>query len=122
MWTAKPKLIYVSRDAKDVAISFYHFYKDLYRSPISFEKFLDAFLEDRVQFAPYREHVNDYAKIKNYDNILLLSFENLIMKFDETIHKLCKFLGKSITNENMEKLKQHVKFESMKGKNFLHNN
>lgn len=45
LWTAKPKIVYVAREAKDAAVSFYHHYYNLYQYHGGKEDFLDLFLQ-----------------------------------------------------------------------------
>ena len=116
VWTVKPKLIYVSRDAKDVAISKYHIYKAVYDPSVKLTDYLEAFLKDQVLFSPFREHRVDYWNIRNYENILFITYEEMIRDIDASILKVGNFLGKTITNENFTKLKNHLTFDSMKSK------
>lgn len=44
LWIAKPKIVYVTREPKDAAISFYHHYFNLYKYCGTKEEFLDLFL------------------------------------------------------------------------------
>lgn len=113
VWTVKPRLIYVSRDIKDLAISLYYLYKEMNHSKATLNEFLEGFLKDQVFYSPCREHQQDYWKIKNYDNILFLKYEDLLNEVDETIEKIGNFLGKSIGADEMIKLKEHLNFESM---------
>lgn len=120
VWTVKPKIIYVSRDVKDVAISFYYFYKDVYHSTVELDDFLEAFMKDQVLYSPYKEHKEDYWKLRNFNNILFLKYEDIISDNDKTISKVCNFLGKPISTYNLQKLKEHLKFDSMKSKSQNH--
>lgn len=45
LWEVKPKIVYVARESKDAAISFYHHYYNLYKYCGSKEDFLDLFLK-----------------------------------------------------------------------------
>lgn len=114
VWNAKPKLIYISRDPKDVAVSYYHFYKDCCHSPVDFEGFIEAFLNDRLLFAPFREHRIDFWNLENYENILYLTYENVVRDMDFAIKRVTSFLGKTIGEDEVQGLKQHLKFDSMK--------
>lgn len=114
VWIAKPKLIYISRDPKDVAVSYYHFYKDCCHSPVDFEGFIEAFLNDRLLFAPFREHRIDFWNLENYENILYLTYEDVVRDMDFAIKRVTSFLGKTIGEDEVQGLKQHLKFDSMK--------
>lgn len=45
LWTVKPKIVYVCRDPRDVAISYYHQYKNLHGYEGTLQDFLDLFLD-----------------------------------------------------------------------------
>lgn len=45
LWTVKPKIVYVCRDPRDVAVSYYHQYKNLHGFEGSLPDFLDLFLD-----------------------------------------------------------------------------
>ena len=116
VWTKKPKLVHISRDPKDAAISLYYLQNDF--SPVSFklEDFLEDFLSDGIMYAPYREYVWNYLNLPDYENILYLTDEEMSADLDGTIQKVGKFLGKIVSNENAEKIKDYLKFENMKSK------
>lgn len=114
VWNVKPKLIYISRDPKDVAVSYYHFYKDCCHSSIDFESFMEAFISDRVLFAPFREHRIDFWNLKEYENILYLTYEDVVSDMDFAIRQVAHFLGKTVSDDDVQKLKEHLKFDSMK--------
>ena len=115
VWTKKPKLIYISRNVKDVAVSFYHFSIDYYNYPYTFDEFLQCFLDDALESTPYREHVLNYMNIPDYKNILYLTYESVTGNMDLYIDKVAAFLEKQITEENKEKLKDHLSFKNIKG-------
>lgn len=43
LWIVKPKIVYVAREPKDAAISFYHHYYNLYKYCGTKEEFLELF-------------------------------------------------------------------------------
>ena len=114
IWQQKPKIIHMSRDVKDVAVSTYYFLKDICNLEVSLEEFLKDFLNDSVPYTPYREHYLNYINLPDYPNILYLTYEYITQNMDETIYRVAKFLGKDISNENFELLKEHMRFDSMK--------
>jgi hypothetical protein len=116
VWTKNPKLIHISRDPKDVAISFFHLSNAFCLNPSTLEDFLEDFLSDAVIYTPYREYVLNYLNLPDYKNILYLTYEEMSADLDATIQKVGKFLGKSVSNENAEKIKDYLKFENMKSK------
>ena len=123
VWTKKPKIIYVSRDVKDVAVSNYHFWYSFdVKRKIDLNEYFDNFLNDKVFYGPYRESVQNYFNIPNYENIIFITYEDMCADLDATISKVSEFLGKSIAHENRQKLKEHLSFENMKSKSQSLNN
>jgi len=116
VWSKKPKLIHISRDPKDVAISFFHLSNAFSINPSTLEDYLEDFLSDAVIYTPYREYVLNYLNLPDYENILYLTYEEMSADLDATIQKVGDFLGKTVSVENAEKIKEYLKFENMKSK------
>lgn len=54
LWSVQPKIVYVARDAKDAAVSFYHHYYNLYQYHGSKEDFFDLFLKGESKTIPLK--------------------------------------------------------------------
>lgn len=115
VWIKKPKMIYISRDPRDVAVSIYHFGTH-YDSKSSMRTVLENFMRDDGFLCPYREHRLNFWNISEYPNILYLTFESVTSNIDDAIRKVSEFLGVTVSNENFQKLKEHLKFDNMKSK------
>ena len=115
VWTKKPKLLHISRDPKDVAVSDYHLMKNFSPVPLKIEDFLEDFLSDALMYTPYREYIWNYLNLPGYENILYLTYEAMSADLEGTIQKVADFLGKELTKENMDKIKEYLKFDNMKG-------
>lgn len=118
LWIKKPKIFYICRDVKDVAISYYHLLRDSHSTTDCLEDFMEDFLNDRNLYAPYRETRQNYLNIPHYENIMYLTYEGMSVDLDGNINNIAKFLGKSITIEKRRELKEHLKFENMKSEIF----
>lgn len=104
----------MSRDVKDVAVSMFYYLKDTANIKESLDEFLQDFLNDKVIFTPYRQHYLNYKNLPGYRNILYLTYEWVTQNMDEAIRLVVEFLGKEISDENFEILREHMKFDSMK--------
>lgn len=74
------KVIYVARNPKDVAISFYHLTR-LVRSigfTGDFSTFWNYFENGLVPWAPYFENVNEGWELRTAPNVLFLFYENIM--------------------------------------------
>lgn len=112
-----PKIIYIARNPKDVVVSYYYFVRLLYpvtRYDGEFKDFFDLFIHDKVMYAPWWRHVEEFWDRRHDDNILFLTYEDLKKDTEGTIDKLADFLGKTLTKEQKVKIIQHCSFENMK--------
>lgn len=116
IWNVKPKLIYVYRDAKDVAISMYHMFRnDKFLSfEGSMEEFFDLFLNDNVIYSPFCAHVNDFQKLNHLGHVLLLSYDDMISNQFGGVKQIAEFLGYTYTDDQLKQLTEHVSFENMR--------
>lgn len=115
VWIKKPKMIYVSRNPRDVVVSNYHFWTH-YDKSLTMETMFEDFLNDNFIMTPYREHRLNYWNIPDYPNILYLTYESMTSNTDEAIEKVAQFLEVKVSGENFEKLKDHLSFDKMKSK------
>lgn len=113
IWMKKNlKLIHISRDPKDVVVSWFHFAKNMWRAPAYIDEFVDEFIGSR---AMYNEHVLNFLNVKNLQ-ILYLTYEEVTSNIDEAIMKVAHFLDKKVSETNFVKLKEHLKLDSMQSK------
>ncbi|XP_055693934.1 luciferin sulfotransferase-like [Lutzomyia longipalpis] len=113
IWTVKPKIVYVARNVKDAAISYFHHYRSLQGYKFSFTDFLDVFLNDAVIYAPYHTHIVDFWNMRNEENILFITYEEMKKNHPEVIRRVAEFLEKPLTDEQITNLADHLKFDNM---------
>ncbi|KAL7013353.1 hypothetical protein ACKWTF_015345 [Chironomus riparius] len=115
IWTVKPKIVHIVRDIKDAAISFYHLRINTFHENVgTIEEHFEQILNNKCWYSPYREHTVDYRKIPDYPNIFYMTYEGLMADKADVTRKLVQFLKKSITDEQLEQLLDHCKFEKMR--------
>jgi sulfotransferase len=115
------KYVYIARNPKDVAVSYYHFesgknWSGNYTGP--WEHWLKIFLEGRVQRGDWFDHVLSWWEQKDADNILFLRYEDLKRNFDQELQKIAAFLGYPLTGEITNKIKHKTSFNHMKKDSF----
>ncbi|XP_071446822.1 sulfotransferase 1C4-like [Hetaerina americana] len=104
------KVIYVARNPKDVAVSYYHFNK-LQRDfgeEVSFEEYWDLFQRGLLHWSPYWSHVEEAWNDRSHKNMLLLFYEDMKKDLSAVVRNVVDFFGKSITDDQMEKLMNHL--------------
>lgn len=114
LWTVQPKIIYCARNPKDVAVSYMHHYRHLHGYKGTNEAFLDGLLAEQVLWCPQVPHTLDFWNIRHLDYVLFNHYEEMKKDIMSVLRKTCKFLGKSYTDEQLEKLAQHLSFDIMK--------
>ncbi|XP_007663326.2 amine sulfotransferase-like [Ornithorhynchus anatinus] len=112
----KAKIIYVYRNPKDVMISFYHFSKFLTKLKTSntMEDFMEKFLAGEVFSSVWFDHIKGWYTHKNNFNILFVSFEEMKKDLRNAVLKISKFLGKELSDEDMESVVKQATFQNMK--------
>lgn len=114
LWTVKPKIIYVTREVKDVAASYYHHHRLMFGYTGSWEEFVNAFIGGYVSFGSYWDHVLEFWKIRNEENVCLNSYEEMRKDLPAVVKRVAKFLNRSINSEQLKQLCNHLSFDSMK--------
>ncbi|XP_009330077.1 PREDICTED: sulfotransferase family cytosolic 1B member 1 [Pygoscelis adeliae] len=115
-WENRCKMIYVGRNAKDVAVSFYHF--DLMNKfqphPGTWAQFLEEFMAGRVAYGSWYDHVKDYWERRKDHPILYLFYEDLKEDLRQEIAKVARFLGRELPEAALDTITQHTSFETMR--------
>ncbi|XP_034102120.1 sulfotransferase 1E1-like [Drosophila albomicans] len=115
LWQKKPKVIYVFRDPKDTWISsYYHFVNFGFQYGKSLEQYIDEVLEEE---APKRDpilHAVEFYQLRNEPWVYYTSFNQMKKDLRKVIDDLSKFLNKTVTEQQMERLLKHLSFEEMK--------
>ncbi|NXH22828.1 ST2B1 Sulfotransferase, partial [Bucco capensis] len=113
---SKAKVIYVARNPKDVAVSFYHFHHlaKFLPDPGSFDSFLTRFLEGTVHYGSWFDHVKGWLGQKHLLDILYVTYEELHQDLRGTALKLSTFLGCPLAPETLAALELHCSFTAMR--------
>uniref|UniRef100_U5EHN1 Putative sulfotransferase n=1 Tax=Corethrella appendiculata TaxID=1370023 RepID=U5EHN1_9DIPT len=114
LWIVKPKIIYVARNPKDTAISYYHHYVNIFGYTGTKKDFLNSFIEERVIHCPYFSHILNFWELRHEENIISFTYEDLQFDKKDVIAKLCKFFGKMYSNAQLLELMKHTSFNSMR--------
>ncbi|XP_039595285.1 amine sulfotransferase-like [Polypterus senegalus] len=112
----KGKVIYVSRNPKDVMVSYFHFthfFKPMGKAK-DFSEFMDSFLNGNVPLGSWFDHLKGWYDHRDEFNILFISYEEMIKDLRAVVIKICKFLGKKTENMDIDKIVEEGTFNKMK--------
>lgn len=115
------KYIYIARNPKDVAVSYYRFesgkkWSGNYSGP--WEHWLKLFMEGDIQRGDWFNHVLSWWEHQGADNVLFLKYEDLRKNFQGELRKIAGFLNYSLTAEVMDNIQEKTSFENMKKDSF----
>ncbi|KAJ4934389.1 hypothetical protein JOQ06_007185 [Pogonophryne albipinna] len=116
-WEQNCRMVYVARNAKDNMVSYFHFDRMNLAQPEpgDWSNFFQRFMEGKVVFGSWYDHVNDWWKKKeSYPKIHYMFYEDMIEDTGREIDKLCSFLGLSPSAEDKMKVTGGVQFDNMK--------
>ena len=97
------KYIYVARNPKDLATSFYHHYFAIHVPGIEWKEFFEYFLVGKVEFGNYFDHVLSWWAHKDDDNVLFIKFEDMKREPVTTITQIATFMGSVHTHSGVHR-------------------
>ncbi|XP_073843420.1 sulfotransferase 1E1-like [Musca autumnalis] len=115
LWDKKAKVIYVVRNPKDAFVSEYHFARHLGVLPPQCS--LEDFINGRIYGKDCNEQFDnmyEFYKLRSEPWLFYTSFEQMKLNLRQVILDVCKFLGKTIDGDTMERMLIHLSFEEMK--------
>lgn len=109
------KLIYITRNPKDVAVSFFYFLKMLTVTDYqgTFKELVGKLVKDELPYCPFWEHVLPFWDKRNEDKILFLKYEDLHKDLAGVVRQIAVFLEKALSDEEVNSIVQHCNFMSM---------
>ncbi|XP_057196921.1 sulfotransferase family 2, cytosolic sulfotransferase 3 isoform X1 [Triplophysa rosa] len=118
-FTSKAKVIYVTRNPKDVLVSSFHFHKmaSFLDDPGTFEEFTEKFLAGKVLFGKWTDHVKSWRNPALGDRILYVTYEEMIQDLRGVLERMLNFLGRQLSAEALDSVVNHCTFKNMKTNN-----
>lgn len=112
----KVKVVYMARNAKDVAVSYYHFYRmaKVHPDPDTWDNFLEKFMAGEVSYGSWYQHVQEWWELSHTHPMLYLFYEDMKENPKREIQKILKFVGRSLPDETVDLIVQHTSFKEMK--------
>ncbi|KAL4714529.1 hypothetical protein ACJJTC_006575 [Scirpophaga incertulas] len=113
------KVVHVARDPRDVAVSYYHFYKHFIPMGYTgdFKQFWNLFINNQIDETPFFENVKESWDQRHHPNMLFIFYEDLLKDLPSVVKRVADFLGKSMTEGQISSLCEHLSFDNFKKNN-----
>jgi len=108
------RYIYVTRDGRDVAVSYFHMQRSYARFRGSFAVFFRRFMRGHVPWGSWFRHVARWKANRRGLDVLYLRYEDLVDDPERTIRKIAGFCRIPIDESQMPRILERCGFEFMK--------
>ncbi|XP_006037635.2 sulfotransferase 1C2-like [Alligator sinensis] len=115
-WKQGCKVVYMARNPKDSAVSYYHFLRmhQLLPQPGPWPQFLEAFMAGTVPWGSWHEHVRGWWRAREALPLLFLHYEDLKEDPGREIQRVAQFIGQPLVPAALERVVHHTSFEVMR--------
>ncbi|XP_068848028.1 sulfotransferase 2A1-like isoform X1 [Capricornis sumatraensis] len=116
---SKAKMIYLVRNPRDVFVSGYFFWRSakFVKRPQSLEQYFEWFIQGNMPFGSWFDHTRGWMSMRDKENFLVLSYEEMKWDTKNTVEKICQFLGKKLEPEELNSVLKNSSFQVMKENN-----
>ena len=111
------RYIYVARNPKDVAVSCFFHNKVRYFPNLEWDAFWKMYIEGRVEFGKYIDHLLSWLPHKDDENVLFLTYESMKKDLKQAVSKMATFMGENLSDDIIAKIADMTTFENMKKDN-----
>lgn len=108
------RYIYVARDGRDVAVSYYNLYRNYNGYKGTFAEFFEEFMNGKVNYGSWFKHVGDWWKHRNDLNVLFLTYEEMQHDLEGCIKRIIAFCHLEVAEEKLPRILERCSFDFMK--------
>jgi hypothetical protein len=108
--------VYIYRDVRDVAVSYYHYSKQYGWFDGDFSAFIRSRWPWHESFGPWNTHVEralEHAD-RHPDDVLILQYEEMLEDPRPSTHRLAEFCGIDATDADVERVVEACRFDNLK--------
>lgn len=114
-----PRVVYLVRDPRDVAISYYYWMLKLGREPEGgLKAFLETFAADKTPYSGWGRHVRSWYTHKDTlpRGCLFVRYEDLLARPEAQLQRILQFLQIDVPGEHIRQAVEHNAFSRMQKK------
>ena len=105
------RVIYIYRDGRDVAVSYFHFYQTIHSYTGSFADFLHEFISGAVEFESWQNHISSWMFRKHSVSFLAVRYEDLCSGTFTVLKSILQFLGINASDHIIDAAVRKCTFE-----------
>ncbi|XP_071802950.1 sulfotransferase 1E1-like isoform X2 [Asterias amurensis] len=116
MFEKTPKVVYVARNPKDVAVSYYymHQFDTSLQTYASWDKFIERFLNKSVLGGDWFQHNLFWWNRRQDPNVLFIKYEDMQKDQRSAVQMTANFLGRTLTTDMLDRIDDLCRFQNMK--------
>jgi hypothetical protein len=115
-WLPRPgRYVYVWRDGRDVAVSYYHFYRSHLGCRDDFATFFQRFLRGDLQYRSWFDHVSGWMANAKAPEVLVVRYEDLHQDSAAVMRRVAAHAGLAVSEQRLAQVLAETSFDVMKG-------
>ncbi len=108
------RYLYVEREATDVAVSYFHFYRSHLGYAGDMDSFLRRFVRGELQYRAWFDHVAGWRRRADNPSVCLLRYEELLAHPGAALERVAAFLDLPLSRELRAMILERCAFDAMK--------
>jgi hypothetical protein len=108
------RYIYVQRDGRDVALSYYQFYCSHLGYEGDFPAFFESFLAGELQYGSWFKHVAGWQSHVQDPRVLVVQYEHMLNDLGFELRRIARFCGTALDLNTQELVAARCNFEYMR--------
>ena len=108
------KFIYVMRNPKDLAVSFYHFCRLGLIKDLEWDVTMQHFTSGNLPYGDNLDHILSWWAHRDSENILFLKYEDMKKDLPQAVSKIASFLEVDLSPDVVKKIADLTTFDRMK--------
>ncbi|XP_071955668.1 sulfotransferase 1B1-like [Antedon mediterranea] len=113
----KGKVVFVNRNPKDIAVSYWHFLLETHflEEYQEWDSFFEAYLKTDMMYGTWFDYnLPYYEQHRNKKNFLFLTYEEMKLDHKGCVVRICDFLSRPLSEEQVDKVVENTTFSTMK--------
>ncbi|XP_050663951.1 sulfotransferase 1C4-like [Leptidea sinapis] len=107
------KVVYIARDPRDVFVSLHHIliHRFYFDRP---DELWNLYRRGLIPWGPIFPHIKEGWAARHHPNVYFIFYEDVVTDLPGSLRRMANFFGKTFTNEQIEKLAEHLRFDNFK--------